>query len=1443
MAGYTRQASSQIINGADITAPPLTSEFNQIQTAFGTGGHSHDGTAGNAPKINLATSVSGYLQAVNGGMGGKNNVTATSNPTITDDTGQGYAVGSIWINTSTKRSFLCLSNSSSAAAWHEIVAVNGTSDIIPEGANVDLGTTANKFKDLVLSGNATIGANSTIGGTLDVTNTTTLSTAEIVTLNVSGVTSLNGDTVIGNATSDTVTMTARVASDIVPSTDGTRDIGSSTLEFRDLFLDGTAKVDTLTVDENAAVAGNLAVTGNTTVTGNATVNGSTTIGDANTDTVSVNARLNTNLVPETTGFRDLGTSSLEFKDLFLDGTAHVDTLDVDENAAVAGNLTVGNNTTVTGNTTVNGVSTFNGNTVIGNASSDTVTVTAQVNSNIVPSTDGSRDLGTSSLEFRDLFLDGTAHIDTLDVDENATITGTLGVTNNTTLTGTLTTGAITGTSATFSSNVGVTGTSTLATVDIASGAIDGTTIGATSHTTGKFTTLETTNQATLATVNVDGGTIDGTTVGATTASSGAFTTLASSSGITGNVTGNLTGNVTGNVTGNTTGNVTGDVTGNVTANTGASTFNNVTVNGTLDVTGTTIANVTDPVNAQDAATKAFVESQISGLVDSAPDSLNTLNELAAALADDADAFNTLNTAIGTKLPKSGGTMAGAIAMGTSKITGVGDPTAAQDVSTKNYSDTQDALKVTKSGDSMSGNLAMGSNNITGVATPTANDHVTNKSYVDSILGSSTAAAASATTATTQAGLAATSATNAAGSATTALNWATSAASSLDSFQDIYLGTATSNPTTDLDGDALQTGAIYYNTTSGSEQLYLYDGSNWQQAAFTLSQALANVVEDTSPQLGGDLDLNSNNITGTGGVNITGNIALSGTVDGRDVSTDGTKLDTIESNATADQTAAEIRALVESATDSNVFTDADHTKLNSVESGATADQTKSDIDALNIDADTVDSLHASSFVRSDATDTVTGLITIDRTGEVLGIGDSSVDNANAYIRMGNGSADWQLKYVGSTSGTAGNEFRIESALTGDYVQLDHDGNFERYDGSSTYTIWDSGTDGSGSGLDADLLDGQQGSYYIDTSGTNQTKTGAFNTNSYLSAVQGVYSSNWFRFYGEEGLYSQDYGQHFYADSGGFYWESDGPIRIRDGHEGTIKGYLGYHDSNGFGLLNEGGNYWLNTPGSQLYLGIGGHSGMNPWAGQTGVRLMFGSADSSAIDGYYIGTNLENFNSSGNYNKLDIDFVTGIRIKARAQYGGTRFYDALNDTLLLSVGAGNSNVAVANDLSVGGDISSVDNITVADDIIHEGDTDTKISFGTNQLNFVTGGTTATKINADGVFLNSGSLGETYVTLSGTSPSISVKEGGAFSISLSGNTTFSFLNGNISTPFYGQGFLLRVIGNGSTITWPSTVRWAGGTAPDAPASGETDIYVFTTVDGGTTNWYGALAVDAAA
>ena len=129
--------------------------------------------------------------------------------------------------------------------------------------------------------------------------------------------------------------------------------------------------------------------------------------------------------------------------------------------------------------------------------------------------------------------------------------------------------------------------------------------------------------------------------------------------------------------------------------------------------------------------------------------------------------------------------------------------------------------------------------------------------------------------------------------------------------------ASSAPTSSLD-----VGDLYFD--SSANELRVYNGSAWQ----------------------GGVTATSGFLQRSGG-QMTGNITMSGsqTVDGRDLSADGSKLDGIESGATADQTNAEIRAAVEAASDSNVFTDADHTKLNGIEASATADQTAAEIRTL------------------------------------------------------------------------------------------------------------------------------------------------------------------------------------------------------------------------------------------------------------------------------------------------------------------------------------------------------------------------------------------------------------------------------------------------------------------------------------------------------------------
>lgn len=65
-------------------------------------------------------------------------------------------------------------------------------------------------------------------------------------------------------------------------------------------------------------------------------------------------------------------------------------------------------------------------------------------------------------------------------------------------------------------------------------------------------------------------------------------------------------------------------------------------------------------NTTQIATTAFVKADIANLVDSSPDALNTLNELAAALGDDANFSTTVTNSIATKLALAGGTITGAL---------------------------------------------------------------------------------------------------------------------------------------------------------------------------------------------------------------------------------------------------------------------------------------------------------------------------------------------------------------------------------------------------------------------------------------------------------------------------------------------------------------------------------------------------------------------------------------------------------------------------------------------------------------------------------------------------------------------------------------------------------------------------------------------------------------
>jgi hypothetical protein len=151
-----------------------------------------------------------------------------------------------------------------------------------------------------------------------------------------------------------------------------------------------------------------------------------------------------------------------------------------------------------------------------------------------------------------------------------------------------------------------------------------------------------------------------------------------------------------------------------------------------------ITGLADPTLAQDAATKAYTDTEIANLVNSAPGTLDTLGEIATAIQAGGSVFDAM-------VLKAGSTMTGALVLN---------------------------------------------------ADPALNLGAATKQYVDAVAGSATAAAASAA----------------------------AAATSYDSFDDRYLGAKSSDPTLDNDGDALVTGALYFNSVSGT--MLAWDGTAW-----------------------------------------------------------------------------------------------------------------------------------------------------------------------------------------------------------------------------------------------------------------------------------------------------------------------------------------------------------------------------------------------------------------------------------------------------------------------------------------------------------------------------------------------------------------------------------------------------------------------------------------
>ena len=371
----------------------------------------------------------------------------------------------------------------------------------------------------------------------------------------------------------------------------------------------------------------------------------------------------------------------------------------------------------------------------------------------------------------------------------------------------------------------------------------------------------------------------------------------------------------------------------------------------------------------------------------------------------------------------------------------------------------------------------------------------------------------------------------------------------DGHVDITAGLDITSGGLDVTGNITSTGDIKINDINKSLQVGDVSNDNYvdirqisasSYKGFTLQHAnasvLANLQGSTNQYLvlgdndngnGGTIfgiaqsqggtDYNYLTLSAAGNLNISNNITLGGTVDGRDIATDGTKLDGIAAGATNVTNTNQLTngaGFLTSVGTSNISNNAvtlakmqqigspsflgrnssgtgnvenlsvsDVRTMLNVENGATADQSASEILTLiktvdgsgsGLDADTLDGVQASGLVAVGG-DTMTGNLRIDIDSNVDGIVGEAY---NTYFGMRHADQTANVEYMILSN----NAHTFISATSGNNVYIRNGGNDSTNQlivgsGNDALTwrgnkVWHAGNDGSGSGLDADTLDGAQ-----------------------------------------------------------------------------------------------------------------------------------------------------------------------------------------------------------------------------------------------------------------------------------------------------------------------------------------------------------------------------------
>ena len=363
---YTRQSS--FTDGDVITADLFNNEYDQLLAAFAAStGHTHDGTAGEGGPITklLGTNIT---------IG---DATTGTDITVTFDGESNDGVFK-WMEDEDYFEF----SDDILVASTEKLQFRDTAIYINSSADGQLDLVADTEIQLAattidINGAVDISGNLSVGGNLDVTGTFDLSDANFTNAGDISLDSISGDadsnTSIAFSGSDVITITTGGETQItfnngsiLPTTDDDVDLGSSALQFKDLYIDGTANIDAASIDA-------LTVSGSTTLAatsfGDADITnvGSIALDTITNDGTDITLDSGGDIILDAAGnevfFKASGTSILTLKNDSSDAVFTVET--ADKNFTIKGTDGSSAITALDIDMALAGKATFNGDVVVG----------------------------------------------------------------------------------------------------------------------------------------------------------------------------------------------------------------------------------------------------------------------------------------------------------------------------------------------------------------------------------------------------------------------------------------------------------------------------------------------------------------------------------------------------------------------------------------------------------------------------------------------------------------------------------------------------------------------------------------------------------------------------------------------------------------------------------------------------------------------------------------------------------------------------------------------------------------------------------------------------------------------------------------------------------------------------------------------------------------------